>query len=237
VYGPGGSSEARYQHRLYPKHNLPQVSRRIDRLADFLRAGLSLPDNVKNQQLAGNDLVDVFRQYATEMFNQHLLLLEKAADEKNIGKFETEATILRKTLGQMELVLSSRPDYRLEDLAKSLARADSGPKLDEAKAWLRDAGLTFAKAYPTITDYQSKDIYELNRFYYRPRVEKYLELRLRSLRNGTEFPRGQMNADYRKIEMDWCQKGYDPKDAPPYVGPMWKAVRDAFDRLTRQRNT
>ena len=127
--------------------------------------------------------------------------------------------------------MSSRPDYRLEDIAKSLARTGSGPALEAIKAWIRDSGLTFAISHPTITDYQSKDIYELNRFYYRPRVERYLTLRLESLKAGTELSRNRLDAGYREIELAWCKKGYDPKDAPAYAGPTWRAVQEAFDKI------
>ncbi|MGO8689408.1 MAG: alpha-N-acetylglucosaminidase TIM-barrel domain-containing protein [Thermoguttaceae bacterium] len=250
VYGGGGSSEAPYQHRLYPgtvedcchgNHPAgPVPVERINKLAGFLRAALALPPEVRGRRLVENDLVDVFRQYASEVFMQHLALLEKAAAAKDIAKFEAEAKILRTILDQLEVVLSSRPDYRLEDIIRSLAGAESGPRREAIKAWLRDTCLTFAISYPSLLDYQSKDIYELNRFYYRPRVERYLTLRLEALKSPTGWSKDRNNqliADYHKIELAWCKSGCDPQKAPPYTGPMWQAVQEAFAKLASDART
>jgi hypothetical protein len=209
---------------------------RNNKLTAFLRAALALPLEVRSRHLVENDLVDVFRQYASEEFMQHLALLEKAATAKDIAKFEAEAKILRTIVDELEVVLSSRPDYRLEDILKSLAHPDSGPRLEAIKAWLRDTCLTFAASYPSsLLDYQGKDIYELTRFYYRPRVERYLTLRLESLKSPKGWSKecgDQLVADYRKIEQSWCKTGYDPQKAPPYAGPIWQAVQEAFGKLS-----
>ena len=94
VYGPGGSADAPYQHRLYPGDVAAPPVERIRKLAGFLRAGLALPPAVRSRRLVENDLVDVFRQYAAEMFRRHLSLLEKAAAAKDVDKVQAEAKVL-----------------------------------------------------------------------------------------------------------------------------------------------
>ncbi|RKY04976.1 hypothetical protein DRP77_02310, partial [Candidatus Poribacteria bacterium] len=239
VYGPLGSSEARYQHRLYPFESPhpslppPQALAVLEGLEEFMRTALSLPPNALGNRLLQNDLVDAFRQYVTELFNLHLNLLESAFASGDSEAFEREAGVLSLLLDQLEKVLSARDDYRIEAVVERLSRHPTNPSPEALRRWIRDQGLTFAASIPNLIDYQSKDVYELVRFYYRPRAEAYVNLLRERMRRGeTRVSREELDSLYRAIELRWVEEGYDPGNAPPYEGPMWKAVEEAFERLS-----
>lgn len=249
VFGPAGSSEARYQHRLYlsenPHRSLSpaQALTALSKIEQFLRTGLSIAQNVSKDaqkglrynsglELLQHDLVDAMRQYLTELTNLHLSLLDDAFAQGDEEAFEAEATVIARLLGELETILSSRSEYRLEATAEALARYPTNPPLQDLRKWLRDSGLTFAVAIPGIIDYQSKDIYELVKFYYRPRVEVFLGM-LRGKLKPREFQVAHKELDdlYRPIELRWVKEGYGAEQAPPYKGTMWQAVREALARM------
>lgn len=231
VYGPLGASEGRYQHRLYPGENpyscLPPATalKVIERLEQALELALGQRQALADNLLYQHDLVDLFRQVVTERINLHLQLLDSAFARGDREGLEAEAEAIEGLLKALETVLSSRPDYRVTDVAARLQA--TSPLGGDVGRWLRDSGLTFAQAIPGIIDYQSKDLYELVRFYYHPRFQAFAEV-LRDRLDAGVVDHETLDLRYSPIEQQWVEAGYDPAQAPPYPGNMIQAVAEAW---------
>ncbi|MBI2193172.1 MAG: alpha-N-acetylglucosaminidase C-terminal domain-containing protein [Planctomycetes bacterium] len=241
VYRDWVTSSAMYQHRLYP-HQQPMPNypvrfmpmnwsvRTAQYLGRFIEMALSLPPAVRANPFLGHDLVDAFRQYATELFNVHFLGLDSAFSARDAARFDRHAAAMLFLLDHVERVLSSRPSCRVEDLARSLSRHRRNPRLDKMRETVRK-NLSFATSYPSIIDYGSRDFYEQLKFYWRPRVEAFLKLMREKMILGARPTKEELDTLYRAIEVKWDERGYDPRQAPPYPGPMWRAVKAAFDAV------
>ncbi|MBI2193168.1 MAG: alpha-N-acetylglucosaminidase C-terminal domain-containing protein [Planctomycetes bacterium] len=241
VYTDWVTSSAMYQHRMYPHMqplpNYPirfmpmswsvQTARRLEK---FFDAVLPVAASLRDQECFGNDLVDAFRQYATELFNAHFLALDEAFAARDERRFDRHASAMLFILSQVEGVLSSRPSCRVEDLARSLARHRRNPRLAAMRETLRK-NLSFATSYPTIIDYGSRDFYEVLRFYWRPRVQAFLQLTREKMRKGEKPGKEELDKLYRPIELAWDTEGYPKRQAQPYDGPMWHAVTEAYAAL------
>lgn len=241
VYGDWVTSSAMYQHRLYP-HQQPLANYPVrfmpmnwsvgtaEKLARFIEMALSLPPSLRENRFLGHDLVDALRQYATELFNAHFLGLDAAFSARDEGRFDRHAAAMLFLLAQVEHVLSSRPSCRVEDLARTLSRHRRNPRLVKMRETVRK-NLSFATSYPAIIDYGSRDFYEQLKFYWRPRVEAFLKLMREKMILCTRPTKEELDALYRAIELKWDERGYDPRQAAPYPGPMWRAVMAAFDAV------
>ena len=218
VLGPTPGSEARYQHRLYPGDlgDAPPPDQSL-RAADGLRTALyGLLRLAKRSPgadtLLQHDIVDIARQYVTELFNLHLRALNDAFGQRDLEAVRAQARTLRSLLAAQESIVATDRRYRLADIADEL-KSDEPPPGDIDR-WLRDDGLTFAVAIPGIIDYQSKDIDALLRYYYRPRTEAFLDALEQALAaDERTVPRDTLDKAYRSIELAWVEKG--PSEPSP----------------------
>jgi hypothetical protein len=239
VYSSVPGSEGRYQHRFYPEIIPYQQALQSLTIANKLKQVLSLSLDARklleDNRLYQNDLVDIIRQYVTELFNLHYSLLNLAFSQGDIKNFNKEARVLDKLLKGLEKVLSSRADYRIEDIVKRLA-SEAPQRSEEISRFIRDSGLTFAASLPAIIDYQSKDLYELVKFYYHKRLKAYIGYLRERLRLGESgVSNEELNKLYREIELQWVNEGYDPKDAEAYKGSMVDAVEEVFQQLLKDK--
>ena len=240
VYSAPATSEARYQHRLYPpdtgkdprgRYLSSQCSESVVQgLVQFLEGMLALaPEVLEQNKLLQYDIFNAARQYLTELFNTRLLAMEDAFRRSNREELKGYLDELLFLLEQVETVLSSRCEYQynLEETVSSLAGNPGNPPLPDLRKYIR-MNLTFATLYPAILDYPSKDIYELVRFYYRPRVEAFVRF-MRGLAPGATIDITALESSYDRIESKWDQDGYEPESAPLYAGPIWQAVKESIE--------
>jgi len=243
VYSASGSSDAGYQHRHFfaasPSRTLSpmQALTTIKALEKFLSIALAKKKILDDNQLYQDDLVDYLRQYITELFNLHFLLLKNASIELNNKVFEQEAKVLEKLLNQLEVLLSSSPRHRVGDLVKQCSAVPWVPK--DVARHIRDEGLTFALSTPTIIDYGGKDMYELVKFYYHPRISIFLKNLRKHLQTGklvVSVLEKEIRPLYEGIERRWVEEGYDVNLAPSYQGTILDAVQEVFQVLKTDKD-
>jgi|GEM_PF-2963268 len=213
VHGDMNGSEALYQHRLsssgflaiYLTNMAKQVNSFLPAQTVALKEALTFALSEKEKQ-AGNpyyirDLVDISRQYITSLFNRHFQELNLRYAAKDLPGFKQEAAHLQVLMDSLEDILATYPPYQIKGELVKLQRTQDFASHEIA---IKDSMLTFA-GKEWLIDYPSKDIFELVKYYYRPRVDLYLRTMKASLTTGKAVDDQVLVAGYKKIEGDWLK--------------------------------
>jgi hypothetical protein len=182
VYGQPGVECPLYMLRMTSSHmsakhpyGADQAARFLPHLRKALEAALSESSRLASSPTYQHDLVDIGRQHLSDLFNLHAAGLAKAFAAEDREAFQREASALRQVLNSQEMLLSSSDAYCLAPiLAKAKALPGAPENYDER---IRNILTVWGGK---ILDYAHRDYYELVRFYYRKRVEAFLDQANRS---------------------------------------------------------
>ena len=235
VYGSDDARSPLYQYRLTeeklyqdwrsPYSHLLSLGDRvkfIPHLRKALEIALEEAGKLGDCILYQHDLIDIARQYLGELFNLHVLRLYGAFEDWDKGAFESEAEILERILDSQEMLLSSSDYFCLQPI---LDKAEALPNAPEDFAErIRDILTVWAGQ---ILDYARRDYYELVRFYYRPRVDAFLQYLREKLKEGSrEIKDEELVPIYSKIEQEWVKKPFKVKKGEKFKGtPMEAAAK------------
>lgn len=165
VYGQPGAECPLYMLRItsdrmsakHP-HGEDQALRFLPHLRKALEAALSESSRLMSSPMYRHDLVDIGRQYLSDLFNLHAARLAKAFEAKDREAFQREASAMRQVLTSQEMLLSSSDAYCL---APILAKAKALPGAPEDyDVRIRDILTVWGGK---IIDYAHRDYYELVR--------------------------------------------------------------------------
>ena len=181
-------TEPYYQHRIYP----PLAPNRnkyahLRELEEALNIALDEKARQKGNRLFANDLVDIMRQYIAELSNYHLERLYQAFMDGDRERFELEASVLKVLMDGLEKVLSSREEYCILPIIAKAKRLYKDREPADVERAIKDGMFTFAST-PWLRDYQSKDMFELVRFYYRRRLEAFIDTLREALKKRKGAP-------------------------------------------------
>jgi len=203
-------------------------------LKNALQFALLEKDNLRENPLYNRDLIDISRQYLGELFSYHLIKAREAFFSRDKEAFEKEAKLLLLLLDNQEKVLSTNEIFcLLPDIKKQLSRPGMGP---ERARWVKSivtylgliCGADWDK-YPWLVDYMKRDLYELVRFYYRPRMELYLNtLRERMDKGDYHLPTNEMRPGYLKITKSFIENPLVVRKEDRYPGTTLQAVEESF---------
>jgi hypothetical protein len=179
----------------------------------------------RTNPLFGRDLVDILRQEIVILMNEGAVQMAKAYDRNDL------LWVLR----QQEELTSSRPEYRIEWQANHYAPDPA--KRDAVARIIREKAYTHWE--PNNLDYSRKDIFELIRYYYRPRFEWYVNELVKCIEEGKDYPltatdpitKSMHHTVFAEMYRKWRDVGYDKNDAKPFDGAMIDAVRMISKRL------
>ncbi|MFH1265844.1 MAG: alpha-N-acetylglucosaminidase TIM-barrel domain-containing protein [Planctomycetota bacterium] len=233
VYGQPGSQCPLYMIRIRNQHLDPQKPYGVDQAKRFLphleialEIALEESDRLQSSPLYQHDLIDIARQFLSDLFNLHAALLAEAWQAKDEEAFGREAETLRQILIDQEALLSSS-DYFC--LAPLLAKAQTLPGVPaDYDERIRDILTVWAGK---ILDYAHRDYYELVRFYYRPRVEALLDhARSRLGKEETMASDEQLAPIYHTIEQAFVKTPFQVAEAEKYTGGPVQAVAEILAR-------
>jgi alpha-N-acetylglucosaminidase len=175
----------------------------INSLRRALELFLSQKKELQNNACYQKDLVDIARQYIAELYNRHFFLAKSFYYQKDLKGFLKEKSILEILTLNLEKILSAHTPYQL----RSMLDNEKDLKMPQKKfeKIIKDNTLTYA-SQEWLIDYSSKDIYELVKYYYAPRMEVFLDSLEKSLKNGKKAKDEKIFEAYRKIEKDWIEK-------------------------------
>ena len=145
----------------------------VPSLGRALKIALSVADEQHGNKCYERDLVDIAKEYAGCYVTKLILEMKSAALEKDEQRFESTADRVIKGLTAIEETVSLLPEYyiskEIEDATKppySLDAKDAAVSIKTRYTILIDF-----EHYDTLLDYARRDMYELLKFYYKPRVE------------------------------------------------------------------
>jgi alpha-N-acetylglucosaminidase len=247
VYGPTPGQEPRYQRRIadlvvHPVDVL-NTGQTIPALVEALALARKAVENGRravplaapNDRLYERDVLDLARQLIDELFNQTLLRTQAAFRTGDRAEFDRRAAQLRTLLEAQARLLAARDDFCLApDLAKVKRQPGDPAALERT---IRDPMYTFAGT-PWLRDYPSRDRAELVQFYYRPRVEAYLDALSDSLVAGkTVVDTEALNARYDQIEAAWLDLPIAVADRPRSVIAALHEVWPLVEPIALERPT
>jgi alpha-N-acetylglucosaminidase len=233
VYGEPGIDAPLYMIRIRSGHlnsdkpfGTDQAKRFIPSLQRALEIALEESDRLRSSPLYQHDLIDIARQFLSDLFNYHVANLAKAYKAGEKEAFDREAGVLRRILADQEMLLSSSDYYCLAPiLAKAQALPGAPPDYDER---IRDILTVWAGK---ILDYAHRDYYELVRFYYRPRVEAFLEhARKRFGDQEAMVDDKRLESAYHEIEQAWVKRPFRVAPSDKYVHGPVQAVAEILGR-------
>ncbi|MEM2886068.1 MAG: alpha-N-acetylglucosaminidase C-terminal domain-containing protein [Thermoproteota archaeon] len=212
--------------------SLSQRSKFIPHLQRALEIALEEAGRLGECPLFQHDLIDVGRQFLADLFNLRLAWLYeafKSGDKKTFGK---EAHILDEVLQSLEMLLSSNDYFCLQPiLDKAMALPDVPKDFDQR---VRDI-LTIWDG--KILDYARRDYYELVRFYYRKRVNAFINYLEEKIAKGSnEIRDDELSPLYHEIEQSWVRKPFRVKKSEKYAGTTAEAAEEIIKKhgLTKE---
>lgn len=214
VYGPINPDVVYYQV-------LPSMSPKVERYASRCQAVSSLkkaldialaqPGSLASDNDCYNrDLVDIGKEYLGSLSTQAYLDLLSAYKNKDRPGFDAAAKRMRASLDGVQEIVSLCRDYCL---AEEIARAGKAPyKMAPQLAAVDIRGRytlvegRFEAYDDTLLDYARKDMYELIKYYYRPRVEVLINHLDECLRTNTEASDEDMAVRWKGICRDFVYR-------------------------------
>jgi len=158
----------------------------VSDLEAALQVALRQADSEQGNRLYHNDLVDIGREWLDELFNRRFQALCEAFRQRDRDAFDAEAQALRALLEIQQRLVGTRADYSVSALTEKAQRVRPD---EDAARYIKDTMLTFA-GRPWLRDYPRKDMQELLRFYYGPRVEAFTQAMAEAFPRHASTPAG-----------------------------------------------
>lgn len=207
-------------------HGGDQASRFLPHLRKALEAALCESNRLATSPLYQHDLVDIGRQYLSDLFNLHAAGLAKSFEAKDREAFQREAMALRKVLASQEMLLSSSDAYCLTPIIAAAKTLPGAPENYDER--IRDILTVWGGK---IIDYAHRDYFELVRFYYRKRVEAFLDHAQTRLGQSLAPADDELlAARYQEIEQAWVNRSFRVAESERYVGGPVKAAAEILHR-------
>ena len=235
VYHSNNFAKPLYWHRLDGKFSADILWGKpfIPHLRRATEYALEASEVAKDNPLYLHDLSDITRAYLGQVFNLEAWAMAGALERLDVESFSQKAAALRQIMTSIEEILSYDDHNWLTPSIRS-ARSLPGAPANIGRR-VRDI-LTLQGGYPALRDYACRDTYEMVRYYYRPRVEVFIEAMQRQLRDGqcnTRFgPEIVIVADAcAKIERKWVNQGFPLVEFQPAPQKTIPAVRRILQQI------
>jgi len=233
VYGSPGVVCPLYMLRMTsdrmagePPYGAEQARQFLPRLQAALEIALAESARAGSRALFDRDLIDVARQFLSDLFNLHAARLARAFRSSDPEGFRRESAALKAILASQEMLLSSNDAFCLFPILVSARALPHAP--DDVEERIRDVLTIWAGK---ILDYAHRDYYELLRFYYRRRVEAFLaqaEANLAARRPLVDDK--QLQPLYQEIEQGFVKVPFAVAKGERYSGTPVQAVREILAR-------
>ncbi len=211
-------TEKSIESRRRPGPRVLSLSERA-RFVPHLRTALELAceqsSRLAESPLYQHDVIDITRQFLGDLFDVEMSRLYDRFQAGDRRAFEQQAAVVTGILDSQEKLLSSSDDFCLAPiLQKARALPGAPPNFEEL---IRDILTVWANQ---IQDYARRDYYELVRFYYRPRVDAFIDHLRKKMAGATSGVEEQdLVAKYHEIEQRWVKSGFRVQKSDRFAGP------------------
>lgn len=189
------------------------------RLRSALRLALRERPHQADNRLYENDMVDLAREYLGLLTNVHLLLAYHAFKRGDRQEWEAHASGGEACLRWLEAILSTRPDFSLQNTLDAVLRV---PGYHPETAKMIQQGCVWG-------DYNTNDVYEQLHGYYRPRLRRYLSLVRQKLARGERTITAQeFTGIAAELRRRWCENPIWVPESERFQGQTLDAVERAL---------
>jgi len=232
-------------HRLPYPDSSPEGSlsaKLLPQLEKALRIALEERLKQKESPFYARDLVDITRVYLDNALNCHITNLEEAFTWGRKERFEKQAQAINFYLENLEKLTSASPwpEYSLSrqiEQAKRWTRMDSNMSNEK---WIR-IGAGSARGikledYPACLDYEFSDYFEALRFYYRPRLEFYIQsLHQRMEKGVNKISLEELDPAYKAIYTHWVNTPFEIEEKEKFAGTPVEVAAEVYQAIRKGR--
>jgi hypothetical protein len=203
----------------------------VPALREATEAALAAAYLLESEACYRRDLVDISKEYAGNFVTATIVRLWSVQHEE---EFETTARQVLQGLDAVQQIAALLPEYRIQE---EIERAVAPPfeiARDEAKREIRTryTVLIDFEHYDTLLDYARRDMYELVKHYYRPRIQILIE-HLRECRRAGMQPSAKWLHDAcRDIARRFIEES--PEEPTTSYPEVVASVRKAISPLLQQ---
>ena len=226
--GPGTAGEI-HREKLEKRFSF------IPHLRHALEFALREEERQRENPLYQIDVLDMLRQYLGELFNIHFVRFNRAFREGHEEELDKEASALEALLNHQALLLSTHKDYRLStEIEQAKRRPGADDHVDRAiKARVSYLGLTVGCSWEEeplfLLDYARKDLFELIKCYYHPRVTCYVQAARKALQQGCRtLPRETLKKEFMDIARRFIYEPLEISEEEGYKGTTLQAAKEIF---------
>jgi|GEM_PF-1042573 len=159
------------------------------------------------------DLIDICRTYIGELLNYYLFRLTNVFIQEDKRLFDKTTRLINSCLDNLEKLLLTHKNYLLDteiQRSKNIPGTDFVKLVKNIKARFSFLSLAWGnswESYPLLLDYAYADFFELVKFYYRKRINCYIEsLRDKINRKESIVPSLEIDAKYKNVVYDFLEK-------------------------------
>ncbi len=232
-WGTGWQSKLFMRHA--EKHNPENKPLIIANLEAYLDNALPVPAGGRYNKFLISDIYEGLRQYLAEKFNNNHVILYKAVYDKNKALFYRAAgNMLFITDEVLKLVSVNKRWYiesEVKKLAGHLCNVGYGSSAEAVRDYIRDVGTTFGKTEPRLLDYSRKDYFELDKYYYKPRTEAYIDFVTKNFNNivpDSDIDCTELENTYQAIVDNWIKNGYPIGEDEKETAPIWETLEEIY---------
>lgn len=197
-----------------------ELCREIPLLEEAVQLALNARRTEKGNKLYENDLVVYTKTMLGLKSNYYIIEAYKAFKERDKETFESNAGNALKCLNGIEAILSTRPDYSIQQtIDDAMAIPGTNPFLPR-----------MVRKHAINDMYAPVDNYEQLVLFYRPRVESYFDAMRTHISNGVSaFSRGEMNETFGAQDSQWWDNDCRVSDEKRFKGTTVQAVCEVYD--------
>ena len=183
-------------------------------LRKALQIALECAETLGDEPIYRRDVLDLAKEYVGLLYTQHFLWLVEALGEGDGQRVAEQSRVLRALLDEVEKLLASHKWCHFRRVLEMARRSPGATEGIERELRQR---FTTLGSYAELLDYARRDWYEMVRYYYRPRVEAYLEDAQAAVAAGkTAVDPEETDRHARELAQRWVEEGYPEEPIPTY---------------------
>lgn len=203
----------------------------VPALREATDVALAAAHLLESEECYQRDLVDISKEYAGNVVTAATIRMWAAQDR---GEFETAARQVLQGLDAVQQIAALLPEYRIQPEIERATAPPFGLPREQARRQIRTryTVLIDFEHYDTLLDYARRDMYELVKHYYRPRMQILIEHLRACVMAGRRPSLEWVHDSCREVAERFIEESpEEPATSYPEVVP---SVREAVDLLPRQ---
>ena len=201
-------------------------------LRQATEAALAAAPLLESEACYQRDLVDIAKEYAGNVVTAATIDLWRASDECSFWRLADRVLL---GLDAVQAIVSALPEYRIQEEIERATRPPYDLPREQARREIRTryTVLIDFEHYDTLLDYARRDMYELVKHYYRPRMELLIGHVAKSLEAKRPPSQEWLHDSSRDIARQFIE-GSPEETATPYPEVMEVVPKTILPLLSQE---